>query len=143
MALAESVTTVVTHADGLRFDARIRGHVVTMDQPLRGGGTDTAPSPLELLDAALGGCIALYIHQFCASRGLPVAGLRVLVGTARAAAGPRRVGRFTVTVELPAGIPADALPMIERVVRTCPVHNTLEHPPEIAVELCVPAEAEA
>ena len=38
-------------------------------------------------------------------------------------------------MELPAGVPAHLLPTIERVVRTCPVHNTLTSTPEIALEV--------
>lgn len=136
-------TTIVRRAGGLRFEAQVRGHTVSTDQPLSAGGTDTAVTPLELLDAALGSCIALYIVQFCSSRELPVDGLLVEVCSERAPGSPKRIGRFDVRVELPGGVPAHYLPLIERVVRTCPVHNTLSTPPQIELEVWTADLAEA
>jgi uncharacterized OsmC-like protein len=135
-------TTIVRRVDGLRFDAEVRGHVVSTDQPRSVGGADTAAMPLELLDAALGTCIALYVHQFCLSRGLPVDGLRVEVHSQRAPGAPKRIGQFDVRVELPAGVPAHLLPLIERVARSCPVHNTLLTAPQIECEIWAPEMAD-
>jgi putative redox protein len=126
--------TAVERAAGLRFTATVRGHTVVMDQPVGLGGGDDAPSPLELLGVSLGGCIALYVHQFCAARGIDDDELRVDV-VAETARKPYRIGRFLVQLTLPAALPAEYHAAIERVVRTCPVHNTLLHPPEIALEL--------
>jgi putative redox protein len=131
-------TTIVTAAGGLRFDAEVRDHTVRTDQPIAAGGTDTAAMPLELLDAALGTCVALYAHQFLASRGLPTNGLRVEVHSERAPGSPKRIGRFDVRVELPDGVPHALLPLIERVVQSCPVHNTLSSEPVIEFEVLTP-----
>jgi putative redox protein len=129
---------VITLEGGLRFTADIRGHRVPTDQPVTVGGEDTAAMPLELLAASLGTCIALYAQQFCAVRGLPHAGMRVEVAW-ETAKGPKRISRFDVKVILPGDLPDDYRPALERAVRTCPVHNTLQHPPEMTVELLTPA----
>ena len=81
---------------------------------------------------ALGSCIAVYVHQFFASRGLPHAGLRVEV-TPRNAANPNRIAELVVQVCLPTELPPHVMEMLERVVRSCPVHNTLAHGAEISV----------
>lgn len=41
----------------LVIETDIRGHKVLIDQPASGGGTDTGPTPLEMLFASLAGCI--------------------------------------------------------------------------------------
>ncbi|CAN5617471.1 hypothetical protein BH23GEM9_BH23GEM9_33780 [soil metagenome] len=125
---------IITADGGLRFTADIRGQRVTTDQPASAGGDDSAAMPLELLPAALGTCIALYAHQFCAARGIPDAGLRVEVGWATAKA-PKRISSFDVSVTLPDEMPDEYRAALERAVRTCPVHNTLTHPPELNIEL--------
>jgi putative redox protein len=130
---------VVTHEGGLRFGARIRTHRIVTDQSVRAGGDDSAPSPLELIPAALGSCVALYVHQFCTSRGLPSDGLRVEV-TPRYAAGPSRIAELAVRVCLPAELPPHAAEMLERVVRSCPVHNTLA--PSVAISVAIGAGAD-
>jgi putative redox protein len=133
--------TVITMDGGLRFTADVRGHQVPTDQPERAGGADSAATPLEMLGVSLGACVALYAHQFCATRGLPSDGLTVEVRTESAKA-PYRVGRFDVRVILPLGLPEEYRAAMDRAVRSCPVHNTLTHPPEIQVELLAPAGVE-
>jgi hypothetical protein len=44
----------VTHLTGVKFSIDIRGHEVLVDQTINGGGTDSAPTPVELLGAAWG-----------------------------------------------------------------------------------------
>jgi ribosomal protein S12 methylthiotransferase accessory factor len=125
---------IVTHQGGVRFAAQVRSHRVFVDQPVHSGGDDTAPSPIELLGASLGTCIALYVKQFCLVRGLPYEGMRVEVETV-AAANPNRIGRFIARVVLPIELPRQYADMIERVVRSCPAHNTLARGAEMTVSV--------
>ena len=125
---------VVTHERDLSFAAQIREHRVVTDQSVRAGGANTAPSPTELISAALGSCIALYVHQFCASRSLPHDGMRVEV-TPHNVANPNRIAELSVAVFIPGPLSAHTMEMLERVVRSCPVHNTLAHGAEVAVAI--------
>lgn len=125
---------VVTHEGGVRFAAKVGSHVVTVDQPLRGGGQDTAPAPIELLGTALGTCIALYVQQFCHSRHLPYEGMRVEVEQ-YGAANPSRIGQFNVKVVLPVELPPHEAAMLERVARSCPAHGTLVHGAQVDVAI--------
>jgi uncharacterized OsmC-like protein len=127
---------VITHVGGVKFAAQIRQHRLMVDQPAGGGGEDSAPMPLELLGASLGTCVALYVQQFCHTRGLPYQGMRVEVDP-QAAQG--RVQRFAVRVVLPEPLPPHYAQMLERVAKSCPAHNTLTHGAEVAVEIERPA----
>lgn len=133
---------VVTHDGGVQFSAQIRSHRMIIDQPARGGGADAGPAPLELLGASLGSCVALYVQQFCHTRGLPYDGLRVEVEQ-HGAPHEHRIGRFAVRVCLPAELPAQYASMLERVAQSCPAHNTLHHGAEVkvSIEAGIPAEA--
>jgi putative redox protein len=131
---------VVTHDGGVRFAAQIRSHRVVVDQPLRGGGEDSGPSPIELLGAALGTCVALYVQQFCHARDLPYDGLRVEVEQ-HGAANPGRIGRFVVRVMLSTELPEHYAAMLERVAQSCPAHNTLVHGAEVTVLVETPTAA--
>ena len=124
----------VTWDGGVRFTADIRGHKVTVDQPPQGGGQDTGPTPLELVPAALGTCVALFAKQFLVTRGLDATGLQVQVFAA-ADSNPHRIGRFEVTVSVPRGVPEQYRAAIVRAAESCTVHHTLTHHPEIAVEV--------
>jgi putative redox protein len=125
---------VITHDGGLRFVANIRGHRVETDQPERAGGADSGPMPLELLGASLGTCIALFVHQFCAAREIATEGLQVEL-TTQGAQEPPRIGVFHVRLTLPAGFPDRYRGAVERVARSCTVHNTLVGGAGLEVEL--------
>ncbi len=133
---------VVTHEGGVQFAAQVRKHRVLVDQPERGGGADAAPAPIELLGVSLGTCVALYVQQYCHSRGLSHDGMRVEVQQ-YGAQNPSRIGQFEVTVVLPAGIPAEHVAMLERVARSCPAHGTLTHAAEVRMELAIGAPTDA
>jgi uncharacterized OsmC-like protein len=129
---------VVTHDAEKRFTVAIRDHRIVVDQPVHAGGGDAGPGPLELLGASLGACVAFYVQQFCHARLLPFAGLRVEVEQS-SAPNPARIARFHVRVTLPGSVPAAYLPMLERVVRSCPAHNTLTSGADVSVELLAEA----
>jgi putative redox protein len=132
--IANGSLTTITHEGGLAFSASVRGHKILTDQPVTAGGQDSAPSPLELLGAALGTCVALYVTQFCNARELSTTGMRVEV-TGEKAKIPYRMGSFDVRLTLPADFPVVLHDAVERVARTCAVHNTLTHAPEITFEI--------
>ena len=133
-----STPTEVTHVSGVKFAIRIRTHEIIVDQTVKGGGTDEAPTPLELLGASLGSCIAYYIHHFFHTRGLPADGLVVSVAH-RSAANPSRIESFEVKVTLPADVPPQYLPLLKRVIDACPAHNTLSSGAHIAVTFAEPS----
>lgn len=134
-------TMVVTHEGGLKFATDIRGHRLMVDQPAP-VGEDSAPMPIELLGAALGTCIALYVQQFCHARGLDYEGMRVEVDP-YGAQNPSRIGMFAVRVAMPKPLPPQYEEMLERVARSCPAHHTFVHGAEVAVEIQAPEAASA
>lgn len=131
---------VVTHEGGVRFAAQVRSHRVVVDQPIAGGGDDAGPMPIEMLGVSLGTCIALYVQQFCQSRGLPTDGLRVEVEQF-GAQNPSRIGEFRVRVVLPAELPEHYAALLERVARSCPAHHTLELGASVQVQIETPSSA--
>lgn len=121
---------VVTHLDGVRFAAQVRCHRLIVDQPRHAGGDDAGPMPIELLGTSLGTCIAFYVQQFLRARRLPYEGMRVEVEQT-SARNPNRVSEFAVRVILPAALPLGYGELLERVVKSCPAHNTFEHAAQV------------
>jgi len=123
---------VAIPADGARITAVVREHEVRTDQPARGGGTDSAPTPLELLSASLASCIALYVNRYCVNEGLQSEGLAVEVKPFWRE-NPGRIGRFEVVLHVPDTIPGDYHADLLEVAEKCPVHHTLLSGPELGV----------
>ncbi|HEY3257687.1 MAG TPA: OsmC family protein, partial [Gemmatimonadaceae bacterium] len=87
---------------------------------------------------SLGSCIAFYVQQFCHARGLPYEGMQVEVEQ-RGEKNPARVSEFVVRVLMPDELPEQSVTMLERVVRSCPAHNTLAGGALMNIEILMPA----
>jgi uncharacterized OsmC-like protein len=92
---------------------------------------------MELLGAALGSCIALYVQQFCQVRDLPFEGMKVEVRQQNES-DPMRIGKFFVRLVMPEQLPEYYAILLGKVARSCPVHNTLLHGAGIAIDIVVP-----
>ena len=58
---------------------RIREHEITIDEPVAGGGTDLAPTPLGTLLASLIGCTNVILHKIAKRDGVPIEDMNVTV----------------------------------------------------------------
>ena len=129
-----SHTLTVDALGGDRFAIGVRDHVLTVDQPVPDGGTDTAPTPTELFVAGLASCVAFYARRYLLRHGLPTEGLRVRADWEMASR-PARVGAARLTVTVPDGVPADRREPLLAVASHCTVHNTLEQHPDVEIVL--------
>lgn len=131
---------VVGHESGDRFTIDIRGHRLTVDQPVEAGGEDTAPTPTELFVAGLAACVAHYARRYLARHDLPTEGLAVQTHFTMAAR-PARVDRIDVCLHLPDGVPEERRTALLAVASHCTVHNTLDAGPEVVVGIAGEAVA--
>jgi putative redox protein len=110
-------------ADGLRHEVDVNGrHVLITDEPLSLGGTDTGPAPHELLAATLAACISTMVALYAARHAWQLDELSVGVDY-DTEANPRR---FSIQVNLPAGLSDEQVRRLRRVADTCPVRRALE-----------------
>jgi putative redox protein len=119
-----SLTAIARAVPGsLRQDIEIDGrhHVIT-DEPERIGGDGSAPSPHELLPAALAACVSTHLVMYGRTKGWEPGDVSVAVDYDHRSA-PRR---FTVHVLLGAELTADQLDRLHKVVTGCPVRKALE-----------------
>ena len=105
-----------------------------MDQPVKDGGQDTAPTPIELFIASLASCVAFYARRYLARHDLPTDGLAV-EATFDMGAKPARVAGIDVRLIVPEGIPVERLDALLAVATHCTVHNTLACEPEVSITL--------
>lgn len=126
---------VVEIEDGVRIATRIGAHRIVTDQPLAGGGGDTAPAPFDLFLASLATCAGLYAARFCDVRQIPREGLGVELEVRRDPAVRGRVAALTLLLRLPEGFPARYHEAITRAVDQCAVKRHLVTPPELHTRL--------
>jgi uncharacterized OsmC-like protein len=90
--------------------------------------------------ASLGSCAAFYAVQYLKTRHLAEKGVEVSV-TADKLKQPTRLGNFNIQVECPVPLTEEQTEGLRRSVHHCLIHNTLLTPPEIKIELKIPAPA--
>jgi putative redox protein len=123
----------VTRRSGLEFSIRLRGHELATDMSPEEGGTDAGLNPVELLGAALGGCLGIMVQRYCDEHGFP--GDVAVSLTMEMAADPKRVAGLVADVELPASVPDQAREEIRTLIGQFPVPATFEGRPGVAVEI--------
>ena len=108
----------------LRHDVEVRGHTVVADEPEDSGGTNTGPSPEELLAASLASCSAITMVMYANRKGWEVGDVVVDVDYEPSQRGSPT--RFTMEVRLPKEMPEEQRERLMQIAAKCPVHRTLE-----------------
>jgi len=124
----------INRKDGLEFSIDLRAHSLSSDMSESDGGQDKGPSPSELLVGSLGACIAMMVQLYCDRHGYTDGEVSATM-TYELADNPTRLGAITIDLEIPHDVPEDKRDVIIRVAEACPIHATLEQPPEIDLEI--------
>jgi putative redox protein len=135
------VQTTVHHAtvhseSGLRAAINIRSHTLTADETLDRGGTDTAPTPMEMLLGALGACIVITIQMYAQRKNWPLEAVHVTLSLERfkkedypAYTGDAGfVTEIRHEVRLEGNLTEEQKARLLEIGSRCPVHRTLEYP---------------
>ena len=109
---------------GFKHEVEIRDHEVTADEPEETGGTDTGPSPQELLAASLAACTAITIEMYAQRKGWDIGDIAVDVDYEPAQRGSPT--KFAMNVGLPKELPEEQRERLMQIAAKCPVHRTLE-----------------
>ena len=127
-------TIRVRHLQGDRFQVSIRNHDLVVDQPVDDGGEEKGPTPTELFVAGLASCVAFYGGRFLARHHLPTEGFGVDAEYS-IDPHPTRVGQVRLQLRLPDYLPEPYRDRLLAVASHCTVHNSLEQPPVVRIEL--------
>jgi len=139
-------TVVVESKLGDKFliESDIRGHKVVIDQPANAGGTDTGPTPLELMLASLAGCIGTIGRIVAMQKRIALRGMDIKVEGSLDTDGllgkpiDGRVGfeGFTITVDIDADMTdEEKKAFIHEVDARCPVSENLLNATPISIQL--------
>jgi putative redox protein len=134
MPTIKTVTVNAQNLEGWQIEAKAHDHVMRIDQPVALRGTDTGPTPLEYLFAALAGCIITTGKIVAFQQKLPYRGMEVEVSGEldtdflMGRPGVERAG-FT-EIRVTATIDGDMTPeekqrFLQDIDRRCPVSDNL------------------
>jgi len=116
-----------------KISAHFRDFTVHTDQPVAGGGDNTAPSPFEMFLASIGTCAGFFVVSFCQSRSIPTNNMSIVQTIFRNDT-THMVEKVTLDVMLPPDFPEKYKAAVIKAADTCVVKKHLLTPPEIIVE---------
>jgi len=128
-------TSVVIRGTGSAFAQEIVAgqHRLKADEPLSAGGTETGPTPYELLLAALGACTAMTVTMYARRKNWPLDAIVVRLSHSkihaedcfdcRTEAG--FIDRIDREIELSGSLSPDERLKLFEIAEKCPVHRTL------------------
>jgi uncharacterized OsmC-like protein len=143
LPIGEGQVVVRGSADGFAQDIRAGRHVVLSDEPVSAGGTNTGPTPYDLLLAALGSCISMTAGVYARRKGWPLESVAVRLQHSRIHAEDcencetkeGRIDRIDVSIELKGPLTEEQRARLLEITRRCPVHQTLRSEIEIRSKL--------
>jgi putative redox protein len=130
--------------DQFVIETHIRGHKVVIDQPVNAAGSDTGPTPLELVLVSLAGCIGTIGRIIAMQKRIALRGMEVKVEgeldtdglLGKPIAGRIGFEGISITVDVDADMTDEEKEaFIHEVDRRCPVSENLLNDTPIHVKL--------
>jgi putative redox protein len=126
---------VIVHgtAAGFAQEVEAGSHEVYADEPVSFGGTDSGPSPYDLLLAALGSCTSMTIGFYARKRRWPLEKITVSLRHSRIHATDceecetkeGKIDRIELDIQLTGSLTDEQRAKLMEVAGRCPVHQTL------------------
>lgn len=132
-----------TEASGFRTEILANGHPLVADEPISVGGSNTGPSPYELLSAALGACTSMTLRMYADRKGWPLEAAEVrlehekihCLDCAQAAEGQSKIDHISRELVLEGPLDQDQRRRLLEIADRCPVHRTLHSEIQITTTL--------
>ena len=107
------------HFDTWFTNGKHEGHC---DAPVEKGGADAGFGPHELLEAALAGCLNIWVRVYAAGHDIPLTGIMTEVTLDRQTSGE---AVFRYALELKGPLTEEQRRELIQAAQSCPVHQTL------------------
>ncbi len=127
---------IIDFPGGARVDAHLGQHTIATDQPVMGGGKNSAPTPFATFLASIGTCAGIYVLGFCQQRNLPTEGIR-LIQRMEVDPATGLLTNVELDIQVPSSFPEKYHAALIRSADQCKVKKTMEHPPAFHVHTSV------
>jgi putative redox protein len=121
---------------GYQTAIQIRQHTVMADELISDGGTDIAPTPMEIMAGAVGACVAVTTKAYAQRKGWPLEGVSIELDIERFKSADYAayegdapfVHEIREAVRFEGPLSEEQLARLKEIAGKCPVHRVLENP---------------
>jgi ribosomal protein S12 methylthiotransferase accessory factor len=126
------VEIIIDFPGGAKVDAHVGSHIIHTDQPVQGGGEDSAPAPFTMFLSSIGTCAGIYALGFCRQRGLNTDGMKIIQ---RMYSDPmtHMISKIDLEIVLPKDFPDKYRAAIINSVELCAVKKHIQQPPTFEI----------
>ncbi|MEO0616307.1 MAG: bifunctional alpha/beta hydrolase/OsmC family protein [Pseudomonadota bacterium] len=120
-------TVAVTRAGSFRTPIQSGRHAIMADEPASVGGSDSGPTPHELLSAALASCTSMTLQMYAKHKGIALDRAEVDVSHEKRddGDGNGRYDAFTRVIRVEGDFDETVRERMLEIADKCPVHRTL------------------
>ncbi len=134
---------VRTGSTGFRTEVLANGHPLIADEPVSVGGTNTGPSPYELLAAALGACTTMTLRMYADRKDWPLEAVEVrlehekihCVDCAEVSRRQPKIDHISRELVLEGPLDEAQKQRLVEIADRCPVHRTLQSEIQVTTKL--------
>jgi|JI9StandDraft_1071089.scaffolds.fasta_scaffold68741_3 putative redox protein len=110
-----------SESEKYRVRMGVRNQTFFADEPVDQGGGDSAPTPYELLTAALAACTSITLRMYAERKGWQTGQISVGIQLET----EKGVSKFIRSVRFEKDLPAEQRERLLAVANACPVHKVL------------------
>lgn len=137
------IVTVRGNAAGFAQEVSVGPHRLSGDEPASAGGTDTGPTPYDLLLAALGSCTSMTVALYARRKRWPLEAVTVTLRHSKIHAADcescetkeGKLDHIERDVELVGSLSREQRARLLEIADMCPVHRTLTSEIDIQTRL--------
>ena len=116
-------------------EAKMRNHFAVLDEPIKAGGGDTGPTPVEYLLTAIGGCVAMTLRMYAERKDWNLGEIKVIVSQKEALTSSGIKKSLVEEISFENEITAEQKTKLLEIAGKCPVAKMVKGETEIATSI--------